>query len=363
MQKKVIALAVAGLVSGAAFAQSNVTVYGVMDAYMGQSWADNATGNQKQTVVNAGGNGSSRLGFMGEEALGNGLKAIFRLELGSLTTDAATNSIGNTREAYVGLKSDTLGQFTLGRVQTAGYYWTQKYDTMSIAPLYSLASVVGRKEVFMNSGSAEIGRVANAVTYISPKLGGVTLRADVAAGEQVTGTSGAAGFSNAQGFYALNADYDNGPLAVGLVYTQVNNFGGTLNNVKGLGAKDWGLGASYDFKMVKPFLMYQESKFEQLVGNDIKNKMWNAGVHVPVGAAGTVKFAYMNYKNDQSNAVKAEGYALAYEHALSKRTKLYAAYQTINNGTFGTLYTGGSSTRTTADKDASVYGFGIRHNF
>ena len=31
MQKKLIALAVAGLVSGAAFAQTNVTVYGVVD--------------------------------------------------------------------------------------------------------------------------------------------------------------------------------------------------------------------------------------------------------------------------------------------------------------------------------------------
>ena len=31
MQKKIIALAVAGLVSGVAFAQTNVTVYGAID--------------------------------------------------------------------------------------------------------------------------------------------------------------------------------------------------------------------------------------------------------------------------------------------------------------------------------------------
>ena len=34
MQKKLIALAIAGLVSAPAFAQSNVTIYGVADAYM-----------------------------------------------------------------------------------------------------------------------------------------------------------------------------------------------------------------------------------------------------------------------------------------------------------------------------------------
>ncbi|WP_459806251.1 porin, partial [Herbidospora sp. RD11066] len=35
MQKKLIALAVAGLVAAPAMAQSNVTIYGVADAYFG----------------------------------------------------------------------------------------------------------------------------------------------------------------------------------------------------------------------------------------------------------------------------------------------------------------------------------------
>ncbi|MDR3221457.1 MAG: porin, partial [Candidatus Accumulibacter sp.] len=77
MQKKIIALAVAGLVSGAAFAQSNVTVYGRADA----SYAYSKTDFKKFQGVENGlgiGGGSSRLGFMGEEALGNGLKALFK---------------------------------------------------------------------------------------------------------------------------------------------------------------------------------------------------------------------------------------------------------------------------------------------
>jgi predicted porin len=62
MQKKIIALAVAGLVSGAAFAQSNVTVYGIRKA--------------KSTD---GGQDGSRVGFKGTEDLGNGLSAFFQL--------------------------------------------------------------------------------------------------------------------------------------------------------------------------------------------------------------------------------------------------------------------------------------------
>ena len=79
MQKKIIALAVAGLVSGVAFAQSNVTVYGIADAGIG-SWSAGSSANQRTTGVMTGGMSASRLGFKGEEALGNGLKAIFQFE-------------------------------------------------------------------------------------------------------------------------------------------------------------------------------------------------------------------------------------------------------------------------------------------
>ena len=93
MQKKVIALAIAGLVSGAAFAQSNVTIYGVADVGM-QNYN---TGYGSKTTVVSGQNAGSRLGFKGEEALGNGLKAIFVLEAG-LQID--TGSAGGTTQAY-----------------------------------------------------------------------------------------------------------------------------------------------------------------------------------------------------------------------------------------------------------------------
>ncbi len=44
MQKKIIALAVAGLVSGAAFAQSNVTIYGAW------IWAKPGSGRQQSSA-------------------------------------------------------------------------------------------------------------------------------------------------------------------------------------------------------------------------------------------------------------------------------------------------------------------------
>ena len=79
MQKKIIALAVAGLVSGAAFAQTNVTVYGIMD----MSYTYSKIGDAKFSGMEAGGWSGPRIGFKGEEALGNGLKTIFTMEFGA----------------------------------------------------------------------------------------------------------------------------------------------------------------------------------------------------------------------------------------------------------------------------------------
>ncbi len=59
MQKKLIALAVAGLVSAPVMAQSNVTVYGIVDAYVGYG----KQGDNKKLAVNGGGLSGSRLGF------------------------------------------------------------------------------------------------------------------------------------------------------------------------------------------------------------------------------------------------------------------------------------------------------------
>ncbi|MBK7685504.1 MAG: porin [Rhodocyclaceae bacterium] len=87
MQKKIIALAIAGLASSAAFAQTNVTVYGKIDMSYEHS---SGTGGSKTTGINSGGHDGSRLGFRGEEALGGGMKAIFGLEYGSLKADISS---------------------------------------------------------------------------------------------------------------------------------------------------------------------------------------------------------------------------------------------------------------------------------
>src|ERR1017187_10704872 len=105
MQKKLIALAIAGL-SSVAFAQPNVTVYGVADVSIESVGANGAKSGTSESGTNANlGNSarvnsnSSYIGFKGTEDLGNGLKALFQFETGFAADVGTYNGAG--RDTYV----------------------------------------------------------------------------------------------------------------------------------------------------------------------------------------------------------------------------------------------------------------------
>ena len=112
MQKKLIALAIAGLVSAPAFAQSNVTIYGVADAAIGIGEHGD---NDFQGVVNGILSGS-RIGFRGTEDLGNGLKAVFTLEQGfNIDNGNSSSSRAFHRQAFVGVAGGLGGWAISGK--------------------------------------------------------------------------------------------------------------------------------------------------------------------------------------------------------------------------------------------------------
>lgn len=395
MQKKIIALAVAGLMSGAAFAQSNVTVYGVVDVYGVSGKANNAT-TDKFNGINAGGLSGSRLGFKGVEDLGGGLQAVFVLEAGTLdntanatTTDAqaagttvdtadynTSNGIDSWRQAYVGLTGG-FGTVVAGRLQNPGYDFAAKYDAHG-ASIFSPVGQLSDNAGLSISARDALGRLDNAVAYISPSFGGLTVKAAYAFGEQVKGkdpvsfdSPGGTDVAKAQSVWALAADYDNGPLSVGAVYHDLNDIGSTLAGAAAIDRKEWGLGAKYNFGMVTPFVSYQQSKQTQAATWD-KFKLWNIGARVQAGAAGSVGIAYGNIKQtDETGAgnMKATSWGLDYQHALSKRTTAYVGYSRISNDA-GLSYallnlkgSGAASVTAGLDQTSSQFALGLRHTF
>ena len=191
MQKKLIALAVAGLASTAAFAQTNVTIYGLVDygyAYRFDGRGLDSTTNlinnagkpNSASQLNGGQQSGNRLGFKGTEDLGNGLKAVFLLEQGfQLDTgaSASTSSFYN-RQAYAGL-SGGFGTVVGGRLYTPHYTFVSGLDPFGAGTVgrynnvYSVVAGAVPGSAFGNL--TDPVRVDNALAYISPSFGGFTV--------------------------------------------------------------------------------------------------------------------------------------------------------------------------------------------
>jgi len=366
MQKKIIALAVAGLMSGAAFAQSNVTIYGVADmGYVHSSSGNSASKSSNE--IDSGNLSGSRLGFKGTEDLGNGLKAVWTFEFGTLTLDGAgagTNAIGNTRQTFVGL-SGNFGTVVAGRLQTPGYNFAAKYDTMGasiFSPVNQLSDnpTVGGGIGLSISARDALGRQDNAVAYVSPNLSGFTIVGAYAAGEQardnVAGT-------DPMDVWALSVDYDMGPLSVGFTHHNVNDFGG----VSGTDQTENAFGVNYDFGIAKLSASYQTSKTDAGGTNVANVKLYNIGARFKAGSNGTVGVSYARLTDKNMGAGTADGRAAAwgvdYQYAFSKRTTGYAGYTRMTNNNNLAYDLLNSNANPAAGDRVSQFGFGLRHTF
>lgn len=381
MQKKLIALAIAAAASGAAFAQTNVTIYGIADVgYVGVD-RDHF---KYQNNINSGVLSTSRIGFKGAEDLGNGLKAIFTLEYG-LELDNNTG-IGATsaaaRQQFVGLTGG-FGTVVAGRLQTAGLDFTVGGSALAGSTSVGAINLVGAGAV--GSGSFPLlnaaSRANNAVAYISPSFGGVTVAVNHA---RMTESASQDDISD-QSANLLAVNYDGGPLTAGLVYGKLNDGktaaragvwvptgaaantwvpGAAAAKANNSGVTEWGVRAGYDFGVAKLQAAYQHAKLEQGVGNgNLKNKRWVLSATVPVTAKIAVIGEYAQAKLDQgagNSDNKDKAFTLAGTYSLSKRTTAYAAFarQTYNNETWNNTTRVGNGRY-----DTNYYGVGLRHSF
>ena len=315
MKKSLIALAVLAA-SGAAMAQSSVTLYGVLDTGLTYSKGEESV----YGMTHVGGNVNSRLGFRGVEDLGNGLKATFNLEAGMGVDDGNnymdkdSNGMAFRRTSTVGLAGN-FGEVRLGRELTASYMAVSRYDVFGDTGIG--ASLAWKRDY--------ASRTENAITYYSPVFSGFKVGVNYGFGER---KSAANNRYMGLGFY-----YDNGPLSAGLGYDYANrghNNGATaVDNLT-----TWQLGAAYNFGVAKVAAFYKETKEEAPGANaSDKFKTFGLGVTAPVGAAGEVKASYNNYRlsPDVGSTLKADQLSLGYVHNLSKRTALYGTYAYVKN--------------------------------
>jgi predicted porin len=369
MQKKLIALAIAGMASSAAFAQTNVTVYGKIDMSYEHS---KGTGGSKTTGINAGGHDGSRLGFRGEEALGNGMKAIFGLEYGSLAADRNAGITGS-RQSFVGLSGD-FGTIKAGNIYSTGDNFGGKYDSLDAANSYSPL------QYFAAYGGASIttGATANSVGYTSNSMSGFTLRGVYGFAPR-TGDAVAFGTTAAtidqERLFGASVDYDMGPLSVALVHHRMMNTGNSPNG----DIKETAFAATYDFGMMTLTGTWQSLKGENAAGATNANfNITSLGVTVPVTKSDLLRLMYARYDEKFNNtatafnetANDANSWGVVFEHSLSKRTIGYVGYNKMSNKGQATWKTpagngngGQTNAAVAAGGDSNGYGFGVIHNF
>lgn len=185
MNNKIFSMALSSaMLTGAAHAQSNVTVYGIVDAAVEYyDHADAAKNSVTRMPSLGGGMFPSRLGFRGTEDLGGGLKAIFVLENGLAIDSGALGQGGRLfgRQAFVGLAGD-WGQVTFGR--NYNMLTISTYDVDLIGPSqYGLGSL----DSFIPNGRSD-----NSLSYRGT-FGGVTAGATYSLGRDTSAAGGPAG--------------------------------------------------------------------------------------------------------------------------------------------------------------------------
>jgi predicted porin len=326
MKKSALALAVlaALTLNTAAHAQSNVQVYGLIDA--GVERVNHAAANDGSvTRVISGGKNTSRWGLRGSEDLGGGLKAVFNLEGGILLDTGAQDGALFKRQANVGLEGG-FGRVVIGRSFTTTYDLVIKFDPLGFAPNYSWAtsgSATGPSKYGMTTA------FDNLIKYTG-HTGDFTYGATIGLGEQ-------AGNQADGRKYAIGGSWISGGIGLMAAYEQVN--GTTL---AATGNRDqttaYHLGADYRTGPWRATLGMRGYKLEsgKAATPDLRGDTYWAGLTYLVRAWTLTGAVYHINTKDLPAAKDADPTmtVLRAMYSLSKRTDLYlaAAHASADHG-------------------------------
>ena len=278
MNKKLVTLAVAAAMAAPAAAMADATLYGKLNvgiSYMDQEDGFNGWGLSDNKAIKSGWvnqgtvdgdefiqvqnpfvptaqGPANRIGVKGSEDLGNGLKAIYQIELGFSLSDSNNNGA-------VGNEAITMRNTFAGLAGGWGTVLAGRHDTplkISTGPLDLFADTMA--DYNNTVGFMDI-RADNAIAYISPSFSGFTFAAAVHAGGGATalGTgqlefydpiTGKKLFGSAAGYnqnansladaYSFAGIYKNGPWYASLAYEGLN--GNLACDTDWCDAETWG---------------------------------------------------------------------------------------------------------------------------
>ena len=312
MNKKLLVAAIAAAATLPMAAQAGVQIYGVIHASI--DYVDPEQ-DGLDSFWNVSTN-TSRIGFKGSEDLGNGLKAIWKAEVGyNLTSDRRYSNVGQDinrvspgwgagRNAYIGLAGD-WGTFLYGRHDTPYKISTGKLDLFADR-MADYNTTVGFQDV----------RANDAIAYISPNLSGFTLAAALVPGADYP--AGNTGFADG---YSLAAMYSNNGIFGSLAYEDLKKLLTDQKNNKwraGLGyfADSWSVGGVYERHSLADG--YDVDRWQisgqYMFGNNALKAMWG--------------------QENPDDFNQRSAWAIGWDYKLSKRTTAYALYTNTNDSDY-----------------------------
>jgi len=396
-----------GVSSGAIAQTSSVQIGGALNLM----YSISKPGTASATNTNgAGGRGSHdnlsltepEIFIHGEEKIGS-TTAWFRCTSSFDLMGTASSTPGNTTTTSTAAAGS--GQWcgrnsALGFKGSFGNIYAGNWDTAAKMAVYNpvrlgwfggTASLTGGfSNVLLNGSDSNVGntgfssnvRRSRGINYDSPSFSGLQFHASTSATNEATAQTTAALQAIKPRDLSLGATYKNGPLYVGIGWTQHTDYnpagtvlGTTTSTYNGGKDTNLMLGASYAFGNGTTLSgMWTTTKYDVTNSTDLKKSGWVMFAQHRLGGPHVIRGAYFaagDSKGSSAAAVGAfaipgadtgaKGYNLSYSNELSKRTEVGFTYGIIDNDTNAKFSKGISGS--TFGATQKVYGLNVRHKF
>ncbi|HEY0663705.1 MAG TPA: porin [Thiobacillaceae bacterium] len=346
-----------GAFSGAAFAQSNVTLYGILDVNYQRN---DPNGPQAATSgINSGHQSGNRWGLRGSEALGGGMNAIFAVEQGfALDTAQASSTRAWHRQAWAGLEfTGAKMSLVAGRLALLSS-GTGSFDMFGAVDPFLTG--FGDSALASTFSWSAANRADNTVAIVGGPWAGFKAGATYSFNTDGGENAGSSNNNRATGFAA---QYSAGMFFIAAAHNQVK-----LNETTFPGAptqKASQVGGSVDFKFAKLHAAYATEDNIRVMGTANSGTVgrdadaWMVGLTVPL-FGGSLLASYQDRDADPvAGETNADGpdltvWALGYSYPLSRRTNLYLNFSNRD----------GSGSNTNHETwDRKQYTAGVRHLF
>jgi predicted porin len=400
LKSVVVGVAITGVAP--AFAQSSVTLYGIVDTGLGyqssQTTLGSTSGGRSAVKMVNGVWAGSRFGLKGAEDLGGETRAIFQLEEGfnSATGAQSTTGLMFNRQAFVGVTNPTYGSLTAGRQYASYYQLLSPYS-----PTTWLTGFYGAHPGDLD-GLDTIYRANNTLLYMSPKISGFSFSGSYS-------FAGVPGSVDQGSTWSAAAQYAMGPVGIAVGFSRINNstvnggaFGAdsttsSAGGQAGVSAVTNGyqtaqaqqrlaVGAGYKFNSQFDITAtYSNVQYIPGAGSAFRDlAIFNTGgivLHWKPTVAWDFATGYSYTRATRANGITSSAqyqqFNLSEYYSLSKRTGLYAlqAYQRANGETLAPAGNGthiinatatiGDGFQTTPSSSRSMFavGAGIIHRF